>query len=93
MPLYDFCCLTCEAVFEDIVPYTQKSVFCSCGGVATRILSAKIGLLNDPNKRAESLKKRSHEHSVKQMRENPERLARLTGGQPRSQTPWNIRKR
>ena len=93
MPLYDFECLTCETVFEKIVPSTQKAAFCACGGVGRRLISARIGLLNDPNKRAESLKKRSKEHSVKQMRENPERLAKLTGAKPRSQNPWNVRNR
>ena len=95
MPLYDFECLSCEAVFEDIVPSTQKAVFCKCGGVAKRLISAQIGLLNDPNKRAEALKKRSEKHTVNEMKKNPERLAKLTGPgvQPKAQTPWNIRNR
>lgn len=93
MPLYDFHCPDCGAVFEEIVPSTQSTTPCECDGTADRQLSARIGLLNDPNKRAEALKKRSEKHSVNEMRKNPERLAKLTGRgvQPKAQTPWNIR--
>lgn len=90
MPLYDFHCPDCDTKFENVVPYEQKTSECACGGTAERMFPApELATLNDPVRRAEALKKRSLEHSVNTMKQNPEKLAAAHGGKPKAQNPWN----
>lgn len=91
--LFDFHCDVCDNSFEALVPQGVTQELCPlCGVEASRVLSAAhIGLLNDPARRAESLQKRSYEHTISEARKNQERLAQQLGGTPKSQSPWNVR--
>lgn len=95
MILHDFQCSSCETNFEALVPSEQTQTECvECGATAERVISAPhVGVMNDPTVRGEALRKRSHEHSVRQAKQNPERLASKVGGEPRVQNPWNVRTR
>jgi putative FmdB family regulatory protein len=90
MQLRDFRCV-CGLDFEDLVESSDVlSATCpSCGQAAERIISAPhIGVTNDPAKRAEILRKRSHEHTIKELKKEPERH----GFEAADRKPWNIRK-
>ena len=94
--LYDFECADCENQFEQLVSSSDvsDSICPACGGPSKRRLSAvNLGFMNDQGRQKEALMKRSKEHTLKQMKRNPQRLADLTGGTPRAQTPWNLRSR
>lgn len=94
MIMYDFDCENC-GMFESLVNKDQTTELCpKCGSVSNRILSAPyIGSMNDPVKRAETLKKRSKDHSLKEAKDNPEKLASQIGGRPKVQNAWNVRNR
>lgn len=96
MILYDFLCSSCGNVFEALVlSHFQDSETCSkCGGKASRLMPApKVGTMHDPLVKAEALKKRSFEHSVKEARKDPEKLASKLKAKPKVQNPWNLRKK
>lgn len=92
----DFECADCGNEFEDLVSSSevQTTICPACGGPSKRLLSAvTLGFMNDPQRKKEALIKRSREHSVKEMKRNPAKLADIHGGTPRAQNPWNIRKK
>jgi tRNA G26 N,N-dimethylase Trm1 len=94
MIMYDFACETC-GIFESLVNKDQITELChTCGAVSNRMISAPyIGSMNDPVKRSETLKKRSKDHSLKEAKNNPEKLASQIGGKPKVQNSWNVRNR
>jgi putative FmdB family regulatory protein len=94
MMMRDFDCEVC-GTFESLVNNDQVDEVCpTCGKSCKRILSAPyIGSMNDPVKRAETLKKRSKEHSLKEAKANPEKIASQLGGKPKVQNLWNVRNR
>jgi hypothetical protein len=93
--LHDFYCVNCDMRFEDYVASdVYQTVHEPCGNRAERVMSAPhVGTMNDPNARAAALRKRSHEHTMKEARSNADRLAAQMGGsaRPRVQQPWNLR--
>jgi putative FmdB family regulatory protein len=94
MILYDFTCSSCGEGFEDLVDPGQLTGICpACQGLGERVMSAAhVGLLSgDPARTAESLKRRSHEHSLREARKNVDQFASRLGGTPKSQSKWNIR--
>lgn len=94
MPLYDFYCEQCDEEFEDIQPMDVSEVLCKlcCNVKAQRIMSAvNLGFLNDPERKKESLARRSYEHSMKEAKKNAEQIASKVGGVAKPQSPWNIR--
>jgi len=94
MIMKDFHCKVCDIKFESLVCGDEKIMCKECGGEADPVLSApRIGLYNDPVARAAALRSRSYQHSVKEARANPEKLAKQMGGKPKSINPWNGRKR
>lgn len=90
---HDFVCPECGFKFDDLVPRGNTTTLCQeCGETAAVTVSApSLGFMNDPNRRAAALKKRSEEHSVKQARANPEALAAKLKAKPRVQNAWNVR--
>ena len=72
----------------------ETSTACQCGAMAERVISAPyVGVMNDPTVQAEALRKRSREHSIREAKANPERLAGQYGGRAKVQQPWNLRSR
>ncbi len=68
----DFYCQSCGNEFEDLVEKKEKSVPCpQCKEPVEYGLSAPLfGQMNDKERRIESLKKRSLDHSKKLWKEN-----------------------
>lgn len=93
MIVYDFYCEPCSLHFDDIVDSSNvKTTPCpKCGKDAEKVFSApKLGWLNnDPQKRAEVLKKRSQEHTIRELKREPEKFGFKAG----DHRPWNVRNR
>ncbi len=72
----DFLCEKCNEVFEEMVEPTVKLATCPiCTEPAEQIMSSPmIGTMNDSAKRLESLKKRSKEHSKREVAKEPEKF-------------------
>jgi hypothetical protein len=86
--LRDFHCDACSSTFEELVSSKQTAVLCACGSEAVFVLSApRIGVYNDPGKRSAILKQRSQEHTVKELKKEPERYGFAAG----EKRPWNLR--
>jgi hypothetical protein len=47
--------------------------------------------MNDPAAKRQALMRRSHEHTMREARSNPEKLADSLGGTPKAQAKWNVR--
>jgi putative FmdB family regulatory protein len=94
MILLDFNCPDCHLIFEELVDRDKRVAKCpKCGAESKQRVTAKTGHLNNPGSPevAEALRKRSYDHSVREARRNPEKIASKLGGVPRSQQPWNLR--
>ena len=93
MMMFEFECSQCGLIFEDLVQKDETIVPCKkCEAFSNRILSApRVGLYNDPNRRAEELRDRATKHQQREAAKNPEMIAAKTGGKPKAQTPWNAR--
>lgn len=60
----------------------------SCGQPCEMIMSApRIGVLQDPAAKKAALRKRSHDHTIREMKKEPEKH----GFQAADRRPWNIR--
>ena len=90
--MLDFHCTDCGATFEELVDREARKATCECGVEATQSVTAKTGFLNDSGSQrvADTLRKRSFDHSVKMHRDNPEALASRIGGTPAVQQKWNV---
>jgi putative FmdB family regulatory protein len=88
MIMRDFVCPKCTHVFEDLVGAADTTTPCPmCGTAALRqVSSPRIGLYNDPAAREVVLRKRSIDHTHKEVAKTPEKF----GLKGRS-SPWNIR--
>lgn len=94
MILYDFHCEHCDQRFEALVDSGETQAECQCGEMADRVMSAPhVGVLNDPAAREAALRRRSHEHSMREAKKNPEQLASKFGARAKVQQPWNLRSR
>ncbi len=94
--LLDFHCPGCGGTYEDLVDSKDRKSTClECNTEATPRVTAKTGFLNDPGSQRTRnvLRKRSFDHSVKEAKRNPEKLAAQMGGRPRVQQAWNARPR
>lgn len=69
----EFHCDDCNDIFEDLVETKTSFAPCpTCGQPCEKILSAPfLGQMNDPQKRNEALRKRAHEHTLKEMKKDP----------------------
>lgn len=76
--LYDFECPSCSNSFEELVDSGSSTCPCPvCGTEAIRTLSIpKLGLFSmaDQSRRSEILRKRSEEHTLKELRKEPEKF-------------------
>lgn len=94
--LLDFYCPGCGGTYEDLVESKDRKSTCpECHAEAQQRLTAKTGFLSNPASPevAAALRKRSHTHSVREARRNPEKLASSFGATPRVQQQWNLRDR
>ena len=87
----DFHCDPCNHRFEDYLSSGEdRHATCpKCGMPTEAVLSApRVGVYNDPAVRATALRKRSHNHTMSEMKREPERYGFKAG----DKRPWNIRK-
>lgn len=89
MKLHDFQCTDCNNTFEDLVDNDNRFTNCpECGSIAEKLLSApRIGLYNDPDKRATELKRRSEQHTKKEVAKEHEKFGFKTDGKKRWAVP------
>jgi hypothetical protein len=90
----DFECKKCGLIFEDFVKRDETSTPCKqCNEPSDMTISTPmISALCDPDKKRELLKKRSEEHSAKEMKHNVGKFAKY-GISGQSTAAWNIRKK
>lgn len=100
MKYFDFKCSECDYIFEDLVDSNTTELLCpvceddDLESRAYKIMSSpRIMTSADPAVKAEMLRKRSHDHSVKEARKNAEHIASKLGGVAKPQAPWNLRKK
>ena len=88
MIMADFSCDSCPHVFEDLVSSGTTTVPCPmCGKDAQKQMSApRIALYNTPETKAAALRKRSEEHTKKEVAREPEKFKMRS-----SRKPWNVR--
>lgn len=91
MKVFDFMCEPCNVIFDELVENDERFLPCpECTQPAERIISAPlIGKMNDPATRAATLRKRSHDHTMKNLSKEPEKY----GFQKDVHRRWNIRGR
>ena len=92
MQLRDFSCPTCDVIFEALVASSSVTVTpCpTCSADSERVMSApRIGIFNDVSKKSEALKKRSQEHTIRELKKEPEKH----GFKAADKRPWNIRRK
>lgn len=74
LKVYDFNCPECNENFEELVETDTRLAACPvCGSASEKVLSApKLALfsMGSPEERAEKLKKRSFDHTQKEMKHN-----------------------
>lgn len=89
MILRDFRCEGCNKQFEDYVSSSDRFSACpDCGQPCEMVLSApRLGVYNDPQIKAEALKKRSHDHTISELKKEPEKHGFLGADKPKG---WNI---
>lgn len=89
MILRDFYCATCDVTFEEYVSKDDRTAKCQkCGNDAESVLSApRIGVYHDPKARSAALRKRSHDHTIREMKKEPERY----GFEADDKRRWNLR--
>lgn len=90
MILRDFHCDACNVRFEDYVSSgDDRFAACpKCGVPCELVLSApRVGVYNDPAAKNAALKKRSHDHSMREMKREPEKYGFKAG----DKRPWNLR--
>lgn len=88
--LREFYCGACDKSFEDLVSSSAvHSTACpDCGTAVESVMSApRIGAYHDPNAKASALRRRSHDHTMSQLKKEPERY----GFKAADRRPWNIR--
>ena len=86
----DFLCPFCDNEFESLVADTEETHYCSnCGETAEKIMSApRIGLYeNNPELKAKVLKKRSADHTAKEVAREHEKF----GFKAAKSERWNLR--
>lgn len=86
--MYDLECSVCEYSFEALVSPDEQILCPECSGPSRILLSAvRVGHYNDPAKRSAALKLRSKEHSIKNMKQNWDKL----GFESDKLSKWNVR--
>lgn len=74
----DFECYSCSIVWEDLVKEgeTSKCPKCESVGDKIKINTIKLGAfsMRSPEERKKELKRRSEEHTLKELRKEPERF-------------------
>ena len=90
--LREFQCDACELAFEDLMPSSADRVTAckNCGARCEAVMSApRVGAFSglSPEARAEVLRKRSHQHTMKELKKEPEKY----GFAAAEKRPWNIR--
>ena len=94
--MLDFTCPNCDCKFEDLVDSKERVAPCpECNTEAPQRVSATIATVGPPGSERfqEVMRKRSHDHSVKEAKKNVDQLASKfgSGAKPRAQSKWNIR--
>jgi len=85
----DFYCYECDLRFDSLVKRDVTNSACpTCSVSCESVISApRLGKYNDPTARAAELKQRSHNHTMKELKKQPEKYG-FTGA---DRSPWNVR--
>jgi hypothetical protein len=89
MIMRDFFCEPCNEPFEDLVSSDTRIAPCPLCGTPTEmaVSAPRLTQYNDLGRQAEALRKRSHAHTMKELKKEPEKH----GFQAADKRPWNIR--